>query len=164
MFKQYLTVKDCKTGKGVFTSIEIPANVPIFEVTGNIYAEKDLPDPNHPALLQVGPDTFIGPSGAFDDYINHSCDPNCSMYVVGNRAIVYSLYVVPAGSELTFDYSTTSTDTHDKWKMDCLCGSHKCRKVISGYHYLDTSLQEEYKKKGMIPLFITVPIFLKRNE
>ena len=162
MYKQYLFVKSCKTGKGIFTSIQLPADVPLFEVTGTIYAEKDLPDPNHPALLQVGPNTFIGPSGGLDDYINHSCDPNCRMQVVGNRAIVYSLYVITAGAELTFDYSTTSTDTYDKWKMECACGTHKCRGTISGYHYLDPSLQEEYKNKGMIPLFITFPVFQKR--
>ena len=80
---------------------------------------------------------------------------------MGNRAILYSLYVIPAGAELTFDYSTTSTDTLETWKMTCACGSHKCRKAISGYQYLDPTLQEEYKKKGMIPLFITTPMFQK---
>lgn len=162
MYKQYLKTKACKTGLGVFTTIELPANEPLFEIIGTVYAEKDLPDPNHPALLQVGPDTFIGPSGAFDDYINHSCNPNCRMHVVGNRAIVYSLYVIPAGAELTFDYSTTSSDTQDKWSMKCACDTHKCRGNISGYQYLEPALQEEYKMKGMIPLFITFPIFQKR--
>lgn len=163
MYNQYLEVKPCKTGKGVFCSVEIPAGVPIFEVTGNVYTEAELPDPNHQALLQVGPNTYIGPSGAFDDYINHSCDPNCWVQVAGNRAIVFSLYVIPKNTELTFDYSTTATDTHDKWKMDCACGTAKCRKVISGFQYLEPSLQEEYKNKNLVPLYIKLPsMFQKR--
>lgn len=160
MYKQYLKVQPSRTGNGVFTTIKIPAKVPVIEVTGDVYAEKNLPDPNHPALLQVGHDSFIGPSGDVDDYINHSCDPNCRVHIVGNRAILYSLYDIPAGHEITFDYSTSSTDTLDKWKMDCQCGKFNCRKVISGLQYLDPQLLEEYKKKGMIPLFLANPRFL----
>jgi hypothetical protein len=163
MYKDYLEVRPCKTGQGVFTTIQLPANVALFEVTGNVYEEKDLPDPNHIALLQVGHNTFIGPSGDLDDYINHSCDPNCHMTVVGNRAICYSLYIIQAGAELTFDYSTTATDTHDKWKMDCSCGSHKCRGTISGAQYLSPSIWEEYEKKGMLPLYITHPNMIQKK-
>jgi hypothetical protein len=162
MYNQYLTVKTGKNGAGVFTSVEIPAGVPIIEVTGQVYAEEKLPDPNDPALIQVGPNIYIGPSGTIDDYIGHSCNPNCLLRAVGSRAIIHSMYVIRAGSEITFDYSTSSTDTLDKWQMNCNCGSVNCRKVISGLQYLDENLQAEYKKKGMIPLFLTHPIFTKR--
>jgi uncharacterized protein len=164
MYTKYLKVDKSKTsGNGVFTTIEIPAGVPIIEFRGTIFVEKDLPEElGRELVLQVGPNTFLGPSGTTDDYINHSCDPNCRVHIVGNRAILYSLYVIPEGAELNFDYSTNSTDTHDTWKMECKCGSNKCRKVISGHQYLDPSLREEYKKKGMIPLFITFPHFHKR--
>lgn len=161
MFTQYLKVAKSKIGEGVFTSVEIPANVPIDEPHGNICTLQEMPDPTDPNVLQIGPNDYLNMSGHLR-YINHSCDPNCKFSVVGNRAILHSLYVIPIGAELTFDYSTTSTDTHEMWAMNCACGSHKCRKVISGYQYLDPSLQEEYKKKGAIPLFITFPVFHKR--
>lgn len=161
MFTQYLKVAKSTIGEGVFTTIEIPANVAIDEPHGKIYTLQEMPDPNDANVLQIGPNDYLNISGHMR-YINHSCDPNCKFLVVGNRAILYSLYVIPANAELTFDYSTTSTDTHEMWKMDCACGSNKCRKVISGYQYLDPSLQEEYKKKGAIPLFITFPVFQKR--
>lgn len=162
MYNKYLKIDKSKTsGDGVFTKIEIPAKVPITEANGPIYTLETLPDPKDANVLQIGPNDYMDISGKLR-FINHSCDPNCGFHVVGNRAILFSLYVVPAGAELTFDYSTTSTDTHEMWKMECKCGSNKCRKVISGYQYLDPSLQEEYKKKGMIPLFITFPVFQKR--
>lgn len=161
MFKPYLKLQPTKMGQGVFTSIKIPVGVPVVEVTGEVYAEDKLPDPNHPALLQVNHNTFIGPSGDVDDYINHSCDPNCRVHIVGNRAILYSLYDIPANSEITFDYSTNSTDTLDKWQMNCQCGKFNCRKIISGLQYVNSSIVEDYKKRGMIPLFITHSMFRK---
>ena len=161
MFKQYLKITDSKTaGQGVFTTIEIPADIPVAEATGQVLVEKDSVNPVDPYLLQIGPNIFLNISGTLR-FINHSCDPNCRFHIMGNRAILYSLYVIPTNAELTFDYSTTSTDTLESWQMKCSCGSHKCRKTISGYQYLDATLQEEYKKKGMIPLFITTPIFQK---
>lgn len=164
MYNQYLKVLPSKLGgQGIFTTLDIPADVPIMEVTGNVYAEHELPDPNHIALLQVGPNIFIGPSGSTDDYINHSCNPNCRMQVAGSRAIIHSMYFIKAGHELTFDYSTTSTDTLDKWKMDCHCGSPNCRKVISGFQYLPPELKKNYIERNMVPLFITNPIFTKRE-
>jgi SET domain-containing protein len=157
MYKEYLEVRDCRTGKGVFSKVEIPANSMIIEVTGPVLLDREVPDMNEPALLQVGPNTYIGASGDTDDFLNHSCDPNCKMHVVGNRAFLYSLYVIPANAELTFDYSTTSTESHASWKMDCCCKSNKCRKVISGFQYLEPVLQDTYKEKSMVPLYIVKP-------
>lgn len=146
-----------RSGMGVFTTTRIPARVPVIEEKGNFFNKNNLIE--HPANLQIGNDLFLGPSGGIDDFVNHSCDPNCYLHIVGKRAILYSLYVIPANTEITFDYSTSSTDTMDEWCMDCNCGSIKCRKKISGIQYLDPKLVEEYKKKGMIPLFLRTTIF-----
>lgn len=158
MYSQYLKVQPCKTGYGIFTTTKIPAGVPIMEFQGNICTEDKLP-PDNSIFLQIGPGRFLAPSGSLTgvDFINHSCDPNCTINVVGNRAILYSLYVITPGMQLTFDYSTTSTDTLDSWKMQCSCGSPKCRQIISGHQYLSEEKQEEYKKNGLIPIFITNP-------
>jgi SET domain-containing protein len=162
MYKQYLKVQDCKAGKGLFTTVKIPANSLIMEISGPVVLDKDIKD-NHSQYLQVGPNTFLGPSGDVDDFINHHCDPNCMIRAVGNRAQLYSLYVIPAGAELNFDYSTTSTDALDVWSMECKCGSNKCRKLISGHHYLNGELREKYLDKGMFPLYIMAPGMIKKK-
>jgi SET domain-containing protein len=159
MYTQYIKTMPSKIGNGTFTTIDIPAGVPILECTGDLFNKTNIPD--HPAVLQIAGNSFLGPSGKPDDTVNHSCDPNCYLHIVGLRAILYSLYFIKAGSELTFDYSTTSTDTLDEWKMNCECGAFKCRKIISGFQYLDPQLQADYKKRGMIPLFLTHDIFIK---
>ena len=165
MYAQYLEVRDSKTGKGTFTKVSIPAGVPVTEIRGPVLLDRDVPPhDNIDIYLQVGPNTFIGPSGKnVPEYLNHSCDPNCYIHVVGNRAIIYSLYVLPANAEITFDYSLTSTDTYDTWKMDCHCGSNKCRKLISGFQYLDPALQDTYKKKQLVPLYILEPTMIQKR-
>ena len=162
MYKEYLKLQSFKNRIGTFTTTIIPAKSPIIEFNGPTYFEKNLPNPNDPNILQVGPDTFLAQSGNISDYINHSCNPNCFIQAVGNRAILYSMYVIPPNTELTFDYSTTSTDTLDKWKMDCLCGENNCRKVISGIQYVDDKIKQQMVDKGMLPLYILEPnMFLK---
>lgn len=162
MYKQYLEVKESKTDKGTFTTVRIQANVMIMEISGPILLDRQITG-DSTNYLQVGPNTFIGSSGGADDYINHSCDPNCKMHVVGNRAFLYSLYVIPEGAELTFDYATTSTDSLDSWQMKCQCGSNKCRKVISGAQYLDAPTLDNYKNKGMLPLYILEPNMIQKR-
>jgi len=160
MIYNYLQIKETKDKrKGIFTSINIDANSPILEFNGEIHNQETMPNPDHPAWLQITNSFFIGPSGGKDDYINHSCNPNCYVSAVGKRAILYSMYYIMAGSELTFDYSTTSTDTLNTWQMDCYCKSYNCRKKISGYQYLDDKTKKNYLDKGAVPLFITNPIF-----
>lgn len=162
MLNNYLHVRSTRNGFGVFTSVKILKDMPILEFTGDIIPKDKLNiDPSQ--YIQIGLDNYIGPSGAIDDKINHSCNPNCYVHTVGNRAILYSLYVINPDNELTFDYSTTSTDTLADWKMKCDCGSYNCRKIISGYQYLDDSLKKEYESKGMVPLFITNPSFFTRK-
>ncbi len=161
MYKNHLKTKMSKTGLGVFTNTYIPADVPILEFTGKLFREADLPvDQN--MVVQIGPDLFMGPSGDLDDIINHSCSPNCYLHILGKRAILYSLYVITPGTELTYDYSVSSTDTQDTWNMNCQCNSFKCRKVISGFQTLAPEIQELYLKRGIVPLYISDQRFSRK--
>jgi hypothetical protein len=163
MYKQYLKVEDTKNGKGTFTTVPIPPNSMIVEMTGPIVLDRNLPADSL-AYLQVGPNSYMGPSGGeTPEFLNHSCDPNCKVHIVGNRAFLYSLYLIPANNQLTFDYSTTSTETLDMWQMQCKCGTFKCRKVISGASYLSQEQLHNYQTKGMLPLYVTDPGILQKK-
>lgn len=153
MYDTYLKRAKSKIGKGVLTTANIPAGVPILEFGGDIFTDATLKHETG-QTLQIGNNLHLGPSGKIDDYINHSCSPNCSLHIVGNRAFLYSLYAISADSEITFDYSTSSTDNVGEWKMECRCQSPNCRKIISGFQHLDPKLQEEYRKCGLVPLFM----------
>lgn len=160
MYKEYLEYKKINNRMGIVTTTHIRAGVPIMEFTGDLFT-KEQAKSNFSEMIQIFQDMYLGPSGDVDDLVNHSCDPNCFVHIVGKRAVLYSLHSIPEGIELTYDYSAPSTDMHDDWKMECNCGSFKCRKVISGLQYLSPETQLEYKNKGIIPLWIISPIFKK---
>lgn len=163
MYETYLKQVPIGKRKGVISTITIPAGVPVCEFKGNKIYYNELSSLDNPDnALQVGPDIYLCPSGNITDHIRHSCNPSCIIDVVANRSILYSLHVIRANSEITFDYSSSSTENPDTWLMNCTCGSFNCRKTISGFYHLDSKIQEEYKKKGIAALFIRVPIFSKR--
>ena len=151
MFKEYLFSEQSKiNGLGLFSKIDIPAKSAIVEITGPILKRNENTNINIDTCLQVSEKLYIGSSGDVDDFINHSCNPNCYIVAFGKRAILYSLYFIPAGNELTFDYSTVFTDRF----MECSCKNIKCRKIIKGFHELDEDLKENYIKNDMVPSFI----------
>jgi SET domain-containing protein len=153
-FHENLKVVDIpRKGKGVIVLADIPANTVIFEFKGNKFTRESMIH-DETYVLQVGSNKFLGPSGDLDDYINHSCNPNCGLNIMGDRAFLFSIHLIRYGSEITFDYSTSSNDTLDQWKMECKCGDFKCRKVISGYQYLDKELKERYEKMGIVPSYL----------
>lgn len=162
MYTSHLKIKPVNTGKGVFANIQIPANIPILEFGGDLNATQDVSQDVSQDVLQIGPNFYLNPSGNIGDKVRHSCNPNCYLHIIGKRAMLYSAYLIQPESELTFDYATSSTDNLDKWKMDCKCGAYNCRKVISGLHYVSPAVQEEYKTKGLVPLFMTHSIFMKK--
>lgn len=139
---------------GVITESDLPANTPILEFKGRIY-RGTLPDNlNQDYILQIGKEIYIGRSGNLDDYINHSCNPNCYVYSIGTRAFLYTINAIPKNTEITYDYSVTSTNEENDWSMDCKCKSYNCRKKISGFKYLPDEVKLKYKTLGIIPKFL----------
>lgn len=55
--------------------------------------------------------------------INHSCDPNCEVYIIKGRIWVHAKRKIAAGEELTYDYGFNM----DSWQDHiCRCGTSKC--------------------------------------
>lgn len=148
--RNYLELKELGGKRGIYTKIKIGVGEAILEVRGNIYNEEDARKDEN--LLEVGKKVYKGRSGGIEDYIGHSCEPNCKLHIVGNRVIIYSIYEIGIGKELTIDYSLSSTDR--EWKMECRCGSIRCRKVISGIWSIPEDRYKEYKAKGMVMGYI----------
>ena len=105
MYDKYLYTKQSKNGLGVFTNIFIPKNSPVIQVKGELLHNKDLSNINNNCVLQVSPNTFIGPSGGLDDIVNHSCNPNCYIKTSGSIATIFSMFDILPNNEITYDYS-----------------------------------------------------------
>jgi hypothetical protein len=150
-----LTLRPSNGGLGVFTRDPIRAGSVILEYGGPVVRSVELPSP-YPAdgdrYVQIGADLFLGPSGGLDDYVNHSCDPNCWLRISGDRVAQIALRDIAAGEELTFDYSTTMSG--DDWTMACTCGSPLCRGTIAEFTKLPASLRKRYRKLRIVPAYV----------
>jgi len=117
---------------GVYAAEEIPANRKVIEYTGErinrretkIRAARPL---NYIFTLDKywSIDGLVGGSGA--EFINHSCDPNLVSRILKGHILYFSKRPIKKGEELTVDYRFA----HDVERVNCSCGSEKCRGTIN---------------------------------
>ena len=145
-----------KNGKnGLFTDEYINGGIVILRFEGVCVDRKDIKNPDDSKdFLQIGEDLFLNLDGDKSNFISHSCVPNCGIRIGLNKAFLISLHDIEAGAELTFDYSTTSTDKPQDWILPCNCHKHYCRKLVSGFAELPSKQQEKYLKLNVVPDYI----------
>ena len=151
-----LIVNQCSHGRGVITSRDIQRHAEIVRFSGAIVRRHELPLPLLPEndyYLQIGENTFLGPSGEADDYINHSCEPNAGVIVESDRsARLIALHRIRTGESIVFDYSTTMLNA--PCKMKCSCGSPICRGEVTDFQFLPAAQQRKYVDIGIVPDYI----------
>ena len=145
-----LVVRNTACGRGVFAVEAIPNGAQIIRFTGPFLRYRETGPATY--ALQIGPDLYIGASGGADDFINHSCEPNSGLHIVGTTADLHAIRNIAAGEEILFDYSTT-LDEND-FTMACLCGTSSCRKIIGDGKYLPEGVWERYLRLGIIPEYV----------
>jgi hypothetical protein len=144
-------------GIGVYADEFIPAGVFVLEFEGPLVPASLVPWPLAPQddhYLQVGPRVFRGPTDGLDNLVNHSCDPNTKVVIDEYDATLVSLRDILAGEEITFDYSTTSTDPPSLWTLDCRCGTARCRRTISGFLTLSSKDKARYVAQRAVPKYV----------
>lgn len=99
-----------------------------------------------------------------EDYVNHSCDGN--MWFDGSD-VSYPIFIIykdkygkliakrdiKQGEELTYDYAMTeasngnwsSTINAIDFRIECLCNSTNCRKIVTGSDYLIPEIRKQYE-------------------
>ena len=81
-----------------------------------------------------------------DDFVNHSCNPNC--YVRYGDFALIALRDINKGEELSYNYCTTEEDL-EQFSFPCSCGAETCIKEVRGFRYLSL----EQKKQIQTHLF-----------
>lgn len=82
-------------------------------------------------------------------FINHSCDPNCTIEIKNNHIWIKSIRRIRKGEELSFNYSF---DLKDYKKYPCRCGSKNCVGYILGEDYLKELKKRERKQKVLVAM------------
>lgn len=143
------------SGKGVFANKDFKEGEEIIEFKGELFTYEKLPDPYDKVedhYIQIDLDLYMGPSGDFDDFFNHSCDPNSGLKINDRKAILIAIKDIKKGDEITWDYSTVILE--GDWELSCMCKSKNCRKIISDFGYLPKEVQQRYIKLEIVPKYI----------
>lgn len=122
------------------------AVTPIIKDTVLAKIDGDFFDKTHPAwssyqfnhMVQVGPSRWRLPS-LLGAAFNHSCNPNAG--IRGLYEFV-AMRDIAAGEEICWDYAMSE---NYEWRMDCLCGTPQCRKVVGAHDLLPPELKLKYK-------------------
>lgn len=148
-------VRDTHLGKSVFATDGFAAGVTITRFSGARLPARKLPRRllgRADRYLQIASDTYLGPSGAIDDLINHSCAPNAGLRFLDDAVILIALRDIAPGEEVAWDYSTTLADA--SWAMTCACGAAECRGVIRAFETLPVERQEWYRARNLVAPYL----------
>lgn len=152
--RKSLQVRSCRNdkGAGLFTSDKINKGNFVCEYAGEIISENEAfarftresqqNKMNYIFCIRehFGDNelkTFIDPTyyGNIGRYINHSCEPNCKLYVIRiNDALpilgIFANEDIKENDEITYDYGEGNLDIGNHENKKCLCNSERCRKYL----------------------------------
>ena len=129
-----IQIKKVHDGKGLFAKQAIKKGTIVFRFRGKT---GDMLHTNCRSL-QIGENRFLESTAKFDDFLNHSCDPNC--YIDWNTMNLVTLKNISAGEELSFNYNTSEYDLCKQYgniSFSCLCGSKNCIRYVKGFRHLN---------------------------
>ncbi|MFA6532769.1 MAG: SET domain-containing protein-lysine N-methyltransferase [Patescibacteria group bacterium] len=152
--------KTKEKGYGVFSKKEIKAGTVISDYLGKIIniAEYDLEKDKKGLYLMyltdqasIYPDlTKPGPH-----LLNHSCRPNCWIYIYRGHTLFFALRKIKPGEELTISYLLSPKDeTCNPCTHDCKCDSKFCTGTMhlskDKYKRWQKFLNKEKQKTKMV--------------
>lgn len=151
-----LIIQDTPLGRGIFTTTAIPSGTFLIEMTGPVLDAHEVPSVAARSVLdmyiQCAPNKFLGPSGNFDDIINHSCDPNAGLFFENGKILIKTIKPIAVGQEIFYDYSTVITN--DPFVMKCECKAAVCRGEVASFRTLPKKVRDQYIKLGMVQQYV----------
>ena len=131
-------------GTGVIAKRAIPKGTRVIEYAGRRLFKAELLEAAARGerlltyVLNLDADTAIDGAEQGNDarFINHSCEPNCEVYVFDETPYIYAMQDIPAAAELTFDYKLQSATSLrislalSREIFPCNCGAPACRGTL----------------------------------
>lgn len=131
-------------GTGVFAKRLIPKGTRVVEYQGRrrpkaqLLEEAVRGERKLTYVLNLDADTAIDGAEQGNDarFVNHSCEPNCEVYIFDDTPYLYAMQDIPADAELTFDYQLQSASSHrisralSRELFPCHCGVPSCRGTL----------------------------------
>lgn len=130
---QYLMVKNTKAkGRGVFAEKGIPQGTVIGDYLGKvipIVSYETAKNPNELFIMSFTDEAFLYPdvTKLGVHLFNHSCMPNCWIYVYRGHTLFFALRDIVPGEELTISYLLSPKDEScNPCVHVCRCESDYC--------------------------------------
>jgi hypothetical protein len=120
-------------GKGLFARRDIKRGEVIFRFIGTIGDDAHT----NGESLQVDDGLFLQSTIFYDDYLNHSCDPDC--FIDWKTLDLVAKRDIKRGEELSYDYCTSDWDDCgllEDWSFKCSCRAINCIGVMKGFKHL----------------------------
>jgi len=120
-------IGDAQYGKGLYTTRTYTAGEHIGEINGVRIVDAEY---SSSYCIDLGDGMALEPAAPFR-FMNHSCDPNCKLFVIyaddntpaeQRHVIVEAQETIVAGVELTIDYEWPASGA-----IPCGCGASTCR-------------------------------------
>lgn len=147
--------------KSVFTTEHIKAGTEVLAFQGILKKIAEIEDTTH--CLQIDKDLYLTSSGQADDFVNHSCIPNCGVRMINANSIyLFAIEDIAPGTELAFDYSTCLSGEHGL--MECFCETEKCRGNIGAFKDLPEELKVFYTERNAVLPYLLTDFFGARDD
>ena len=101
--------------------------------------------------FQIDHDRYLLPHGSIDDLINHSCEPTTGIRLTRRGYRLLALQDIAVGEQLTYDYSTYIANPRER--LQCCCGSTRCRGEIGPFRDLSPWLRAYYRERDVVGAF-----------
>lgn len=122
--------------RGLFTRCQITSGSIILKCPGKI-----VDHPNRYSL-QIDQKRHLNKGGDIDDFINHSCEPNC--FIRFPDLSLEALRDIQPGEELTINYCASELKIEEPF--ECNCGAANCYRTVRGFAYLSTAEKKALEK------------------
>ncbi len=155
-----LYIDRTKVGWGLFVGREVKAGERLLVFSGAEISLEQTLAMGHFSFyaVQIGLGRYIDVQGN-PAFVNHSCGPSCS---IRGTVDLVALQDLPTGTEITMDYSMSMWA--DPEKMECGCGSPRCRKQVVSFDELPSDFQHECINKGLVSDYIIEAMKSERHR
>ena len=134
-------------GQGLFTAQNIPKGSRILQYIGEkitkAESEKRL-DQGNVYIFALNDHWDIDGQMLSNKarYINHSCNPNCTVHTTSRTIWIVALRDIKAGEELTFNYGY---ELDGEMEQPCTCGAERCCGYILAPQYWEAVRHKSVK-------------------
>jgi len=152
----HLSIRESKTGKGIFTDIDIREGKYLCELKGRLitcFESDSIDEKTRSNTIRYSSKYYLSPAGELGDFLNHSCTPNSYIFKKNKKLFLKSSEDILKNQEITIDYSTIIAPD-DVWEMICHCQNKNCRKIIKSFNKIPKNLRDNYLSRKMVPSYI----------